>query len=97
KKLTHPIWHRSQISLHQMMNKMNQYTDLQAQEMVRNKRHFNAIRMLLEIPLTFLKYYFLRRYYKLGRMGLHDSIFWAFARFMKQAKTWELHQKSQKK
>lgn len=92
KHLKHPIWHRSKVSLHQMLNKMNDYTELQATEMVQKKRTFSAIRSLLEIPFTIFKYFILRRYFMLGRTGFHDSVFWAFGRFIKQAKTWEKHQ-----
>ena len=91
KYLRHPIWHRSKVSLCQMISKMNAYTELQADEMVHKKRHFGAVRSLIEIPFTFFKYFILRRYFMLGRAGLHDSVFWAFGRFIKQAKTWEKH------
>ncbi len=91
-RLKHPIWHRSKVSLHQMLTKMNEYTELQATEMVQKNRHFSAIRSLLEIPFTIFKYFILRRYFMLGRTGFHDSVFWAFGRFIKQAKTWEKSQ-----
>jgi glycosyltransferase involved in cell wall biosynthesis len=90
--LKHPIWHRSKVSLYQMLNKMNEYTELQATEMLHKKRHFGALRSLIEIPFTIFKYFILRRYFMLGRSGFHDSVFWAFCRFIKQAKTWEKHQ-----
>lgn len=88
-KFKHPIWHRSKISIHQLLTKMNGYTDLQAQEIVSKGRLVSPLRSLLEIPFVFLKYYLLRRYFLLGRSGFHDSVFWAFARFIKQAKAWE--------
>ncbi|PIZ32765.1 MAG: glycosyltransferase [Alphaproteobacteria bacterium CG_4_10_14_0_8_um_filter_37_21] len=92
-QLKNPIWHRSKVSLHQMLAKMNDYTELQATEMVQKNRHFSAIRSLIEIPFTIFKYFILRRYFMLGRAGFHDSVCWAFGRFIKQAKTWEKHQK----
>lgn len=92
-KFKHPIWHRSKISFKQLIAKINDYTDLQAKEMFSKNCFVSPLRSFVEMPLIFLKYYLLRRYFMLGKAGFYDSIFWTFARFIKQAKAWELKSK----
>ncbi len=88
-KLAAPAYHRSGTSIEQLINKANFYTTEQAKDMVSIRRKASNIRILFEFPLCFLKAFIIRRYFVFGMDGFVDSIIFAFARFIRMAKTRE--------
>jgi len=89
-KLKHSAYHRSGTSIVQLVNKANFYSTEQAKDMVSIGRSPSYTRILFELPLCFLKAFFIRRYFIFGFDGFVDSIIFAFARFMRFAKAREL-------
>lgn len=85
-KLRHPALHRSFRSIAHMVEKMNSYTSMQAQEL--QKRGFPQARWRIysEFPLMFFKAYVLRGYLLRGRRGFIYAAHYAFGRFIRLAK-----------
>lgn len=74
--------------------KMDRYSSLMAQEMVRHGRRFHAHQLITHPGFTFLKMYFLRRGFLDGKPGLILSGLYAYYTFIKYAKLWELTRSS---
>lgn len=95
KKLTgrfkNHVYHRSAISIEQLVAKGNFYSSEQAKDLVSLGRHPSLIRIALEFPLFFLKVFIIRRYFLFGFDGFIDSIIFAFARFIRLAKAREFY------
>jgi glycosyltransferase involved in cell wall biosynthesis len=89
-KINSKIWHRSITSIEQAIAKLNNFTSIQAKEMLANKRNPNKIRLILEFFISFLKAYIIRRYFLYGIPGFSDSIIFAFSRYIRLAKAYEL-------
>lgn len=83
-------YHRSGTSIEQLISKANFYSSEQAKDMMNLKREPSNIRIAFEMPLCFLKVFFIRRYFVFGFDGFVDSILFAFARFLRLAKAREL-------
>jgi len=84
------IHHRSFISWHATLEKINFYTSQVAEERVASgKLRMSAIRLWTEFPLTFLKIWIGRRYILRGSMGLAMSITVAHLNLMRLLKTEE--------
>ncbi len=86
-------YHRSGTSIEQLVAKANFYSGQQAVDMVNAGRTVSNLRVAFELPLCFLKAYFKRRYFIFGFDGFVDSLIFAFARFLRMAKTRELQNK----
>jgi hypothetical protein len=63
--------------------------------MVKNNRIPSKFRICFELITHFFKAFFIRRYFIFGYEGFVDSIIFAFARFLRLAKTRELSDKEQ--
>lgn len=96
-KLDAAAYHRSGSSIEQLVTKANFYSGEQAKDFVNQKRKVSNLRMLLEIPVWFIKAFFIRRYFVFGMDGFVDSVIFAFARFLKLAKARDLYSRLQKK
>ncbi len=85
------VWHYSVVSLGQFVDKLNKYSTAQAEDMAARGRvpSLLTLRLLLEFPLSFLKYYILRGDIMRGRRGFIHSMAYAFHRFARIAKVWE--------
>jgi glycosyltransferase involved in cell wall biosynthesis len=83
-------FHRSGVSLEQLVAKANFYSGEQAKDLIKNGRVPNAFRTFFEMPLWVLKTFFIRRYWVFGFDGLVDSVVFAFARFLRLAKAREI-------
>ncbi len=88
-------YHRSAVSIEQLINKGNFYSTEQAKDLVIQGRFPSRIRIAFELPLFFLKVFIIRRYIIFGFDGFVDSIIFAFTRFVRLAKTRELYKKGQ--
>lgn len=84
------IEHRSIRSLSHELTKLNAYTDLQAADMARKGRKLSTLRLVLEFPLAFLKAYIARRHFIRGRYGFMTAMNYAFFRYLRAAKHWEM-------
>lgn len=88
-KLYNPAFHYSAVSLEQLVAKANFYSSEQAKDMVKNKRIPSKMRIYIEFFMCFLKAFIIRRYFVFGYNGFVDSMVFAFARFLRMAKTLE--------
>ncbi|WP_425360692.1 MULTISPECIES: glycosyltransferase family 2 protein [unclassified Candidatus Tisiphia] len=84
------IYHRSGMSIEQMVAKANFYSSEQAEDFVKLGRNPSKIRIATEIIFYFLKSFFIRRYWVFGFDGFVDSMILAFGRFIRLAKAREI-------
>lgn len=89
RELKAPAWHHSYRSFSFMVQKLNAYSDLQAKTLHKPGRARLLIRLPFEMPLAFLKYYFLRRHFTGGLRGFIYAMIEAFYRFLRLAKLLE--------
>lgn len=90
--LYNPAYHYSGVSLEQLTSKANFYSSEQAKDMIINKRIPSKLRVYGEFFSCFFKAFFIRRYFIFGYKGFVDSMVFAFARFLRMAKTRELYE-----
>lgn len=90
------VMHRSFRSLSHHVDKVNGYSSAQAKDMVSKGRNPGLAALLLTPVLAFFKQYLLRREFVNGIDGIVVSHMYAFQRFIRLAKTRELHQLRQK-
>ena len=91
KKFKNVVYHRSFRSIEHMVEKLNDYSTMQAAEMFEHRKEFSALRGVLEPHLMFLKFYILRRHFVYGFFGLVVSRNYAHYRFLRLAKLSELY------
>ncbi len=90
-KLKALIRHRSFRSIAHAIEKMNSYTTAQAENLIAKKGMvFPRLRLLIEVPISFFKAYFLRLYILRGTRGLTYAKLYAFGRAMRVAKYLEM-------
>jgi glycosyltransferase involved in cell wall biosynthesis len=85
-----PVHHYGFRDFRHMIEKMNNYTDMQAADMVARGKRIPAWRIFTEPSFAFFKSYILRKYCLFGAEGMAHSVFYAFNRTMRLAKTREL-------
>ena len=88
--LSAPILHYTYHSLDQYLAKMERYTTLKAQQMIKDGRRFRAHQLVTHPLFTFLKMYVLRQGFRDGRVGLIVSSLYTYYTFIKYAKLWDL-------
>lgn len=89
-----PVLHRSYRSWEHVIQKINSYTTMQAQNMMQSKpKRFVLFRMMIEWEFAFFKDYILRGYIFRGRRGFVNSVFYASGRLLRLAKYQELKEK----
>ncbi len=89
-RLKHAIHHSGFRSYRHMIEKMNFYTDMQAQDLLNRGKSVSTLRLVTEGPIMFFKSYFGRGYWRFGAEGVVHSLFYAFARTIRLAKLREL-------
>ena len=89
-RLRHRIHHRSILSMSQQVAKLNAYTDLQVADLAARGRRLSRWRLVFEMPISFLRYYVLRRYFIYGSFGFSMAVNAAFLRYLRIAKAIEL-------
>lgn len=87
------ILHRSFRSCRHRVEKMNDYSDAQAEDRFCAGRKPSALALLLTLPLAFLKAYIVRRAFVYGIEGITMSWMYAFHRLLRLAKTHERFQR----
>lgn len=91
--LNAPMLHRSFRSLSHMMEKINGFTTVQANDLLKKGMAFPRLRLFLETPFAFFKCYVLRAYALRGWRGFIFSVVYAYGRFLRIAKYLELRDK----
>jgi glycosyltransferase involved in cell wall biosynthesis len=89
RRLTHPLWHYSLRDWDHAVAKWNFVAGLAAKTQPKRARWLLALRLIIEFPWSFLKFYFLRRYFLGGADGFTMAVVSAFGRFLRIAKMLE--------
>jgi glycosyltransferase involved in cell wall biosynthesis len=84
-RLKSPLWHFSLRNLHHAVSKALMVARLAAETQPVRSRFALALRLPLEFPLAFVKYYFVRRYFLAGLDGFVYGLIGAFSRFIRIA------------
>jgi glycosyltransferase involved in cell wall biosynthesis len=92
-----PLWHYSFRDWHHMIGKGNHVAKLAAETMPVRSRWLLALRLPFEFPVSFLKFYFVRRYCLAGIDGLTLATVSAFGRFARVAMLLERAQNEARK
>jgi glycosyltransferase involved in cell wall biosynthesis len=90
KRAKNAIYHYGEESVAIKLDKNNSYSSLKAQEKAAKGKRVNFLKLLLIMPLAFIKSYFLRRDFLNGWQGFIGSMINAFYAFLKEAKLYEL-------
>lgn len=84
-----PILHYSIISIEDTVNKFNTHSTELQKTLEKEKRSFSVLRLFIEFPYQFLKYYFGKKYVFRGAYGFIMANVMAYFRFLKVAKRFE--------
>ena len=90
------IHHRSMRSLSHQIEKMNAYATMQAEDLLARGKRIGLWRLPFEMPLSFLRYYILRREFLHGFYGFTIATNAAFSRYLRAAKAIELQRQREK-
>lgn len=89
------IYHFGENNIFIKVDKNNRYSELKAQEKFAKHKKPTLLKLMMVMPLTFMKSYFLRRNFLNGWRGFVGSMINAFYAFLKEAKLFEQYQKHQ--
>jgi glycosyltransferase involved in cell wall biosynthesis len=78
-----PLWHYSLRDWHHAVAKLNYVAKLAAETQKPRPRGRLLLRAVVEFPATFLKFYFLRRYFLGGIDGFNMAVVTAFGRWLR--------------
>jgi glycosyltransferase involved in cell wall biosynthesis len=87
--LTGSIHHFSMRSLDDMIRKLDERARYQALHLDGKPKWTLALRMITEFPVSFIKYYLLRRQFTGGLMGFHYAMIIAFFRYVRVVRLWQ--------
>lgn len=85
-QLKAPVLHRSFRSFAHAVEKMNAYTNVQAEHLKKRGLSYPQARLVWEFPFSFIKHFFLRGYCTRGWRGFVFSIIYASGRVIRIAK-----------
>lgn len=88
-KLTNPLIHHNYVSIHQYIQKLDNYTDIEAENLSSQGYKFNWLDAIRFPVNDFVKTFFLQKGFKDGIHGLVLSMFQAFYMGIVSAKLWE--------
>jgi glycosyltransferase involved in cell wall biosynthesis len=91
-QLKNIIYHQSFRSFSHWIEKINSYSQMQAQDSFKKGKCPSILKIFLAPLVAFFKAYLIRRYFIYGCDGLIYSYLFAFSRFAKAIKTRELFQ-----
>ncbi len=83
------VHHFSVRSLGEQMDKLNAYSDAQADDLDERGAKLSALRLAVEFPANFIKAYIGRRHGLRGVYGFMTAMNYAFYRYLRIAKHWE--------
>ncbi|MBA4503635.1 glycosyltransferase family 2 protein [Marinobacterium marinum] len=81
--------HDSLKSFHHRVEKMNDYSEAQARDLLTRGRRPSKLRMITELWSAFITGYFFRGYWRGGLMGYIYAVNFAYSRFLRQIKLYE--------
>lgn len=92
------IRHYGENTIYIKVQKTNDYSQLRAKEKAQRGKQVNLLKLIMIMPLEFIKSYILRRAFLNGTRGFINSMVNAFYAFLKEAKLYEyqLKQKQSK-
>lgn len=90
------IYHYGESSIFVKVEKNNQYSNLKAAEKFQKGKQPSLAKLIVVMPLTFFKSYFIRRSCLNGWRGFVNSMINAFYAFLKEAKLFEQHLNAKK-
>ena len=88
-RLKGTVHHFSVRSLGEQMEKLNAYSDAQADDLDERGETLSAVRLFAEFPANFFKAYIGRRHALRGVYGFMTAMNYAFYRYLRVAKHWE--------
>lgn len=88
-RLRGTVHHHSVRSLGDQMDKLNAYSDAQADDLDQRGATLSAFRLAVEFPANFIKAYIGRRHALRGVYGFMTAMNYAFYRYLRVAKHWE--------
>lgn len=88
-QLKAPVWHFTLTDWAQFVDKENRHSSFLAIEQGARRLPFLRVRLFIEMPWTFLKFYLLRRHITGGWKGFFFSLSAAYARTLRLAKMLE--------
>ncbi|MEB3754275.1 glycosyltransferase family 2 protein [Acinetobacter sp. MD2(2019)] len=91
RRAEHDIYHYGESSIFVKVEKNNQYSNLKAAEKFQKGKSPSVAKLVLVMPMTFVKSYFIRRSCFNGWRGFVNSMINAFYAFLKEAKLFEQH------
>jgi len=80
-KLKNPVLHESVRSFSHLIEKEDSYVKMQIKSLKKKNKLLLFLRLFFEFPLSFIKYYFIRRHFTGAFTGLITSIILAFYRW----------------
>lgn len=89
-RLTCPMEHHTYRSLGDFMERLDRYSTLAAQELLKERKRYGIHHILLRPPFTFINMYVFRAGFLEGYYGLILSVLYAFYTFLKYIKLREL-------
>ncbi len=89
--LSGDLFHESENGIAAYLEKQNNYTTLQAEDLYNKGKKINFWQLLLSPSLRFIKFYFIRQGYRDGLPGLIHIVIGCFNSFVKYAKLLELN------
>jgi len=93
KTAQHAIYHYGDDDFFLKVEKDNIYSSLKAKEKNQKGKQSNLLRLLLVMPVIFIKSYIFRRNFMNGQRGFIGSMSNAYYAFLKEAKLFEQNQK----
>ena len=81
------VYHQTFRSLQHMKDKLENYSSMQAEDMLERGRRPGGYRVAFEYPFNFFKFYVLRNYWIYGLNGVKASHIYAHGRLMRLKKT----------
>jgi hypothetical protein len=80
-KLKNPVLHKSVRSFSHLIEKEDSYIKMQIESLKKKNKLFLFLRLLFEFPLSFIKYYLIRRHFTGLFTGLITAMILAFYRW----------------
>ena len=80
------VYHYSYLSIEHTVEKFNIYTTELVNTAFATGKKYSSLRLFIEFPYQFIRYYFFKRFFLRGRFGFILAMNCAYARFLKIAK-----------
>ncbi|MFH1612728.1 MAG: glycosyltransferase family 2 protein [bacterium] len=96
-QIKEPIYHLSHRSISRLVQKINKYSELEAEEMMSKKIKINTFILMKVFIKEFYRRFIILRGFRDGIIGLIGSMCLAFYAFLNYAKLWELSHSEIKK